>query len=219
MKKLSKRRALDPVRIDSVPVAGPGKGGGIIPGLGKVITRSGAEGECGKVMEHKHAQKKQDAVNALPPAPSADQEWGRFTGDLALCLSDLREDEYLVIGCKRVNYYVQFAGQGQFGIRMEAAGNNFIKPEKAKLSAKKNVAMVQLGWHLPTDENSDPDGSPNFFLNLANPLPFERVAELVVRTFRQIYGISHPRRLVYRAFNRTDTPIRFSSLRLKEERG
>ncbi|MGA2986847.1 MAG: hypothetical protein ABSG32_23855 [Terriglobia bacterium] len=216
MKEVSKRRKLDPLRINSVPVADPNDRGGIIMFLGKEEetspTGSGAEEKCGKVKEL-------NGVDAWPPAPSADQEWPRFSGDLALCLSDLREDEYLVIGCKRVNYYVQFAGQGQFGLRMEAAGNNFIKPEKAKLSEEENVAMVQLGWHLPTDERSDPDGSPNFFLNLANPVPFERVAELVVRTFRQIYGISHPRRLVYRAFNRADTPIRFSSLRIKEERG
>ncbi len=214
MKKVSKRRKLDPLRINSVPVADPNERGGIIMFLGKEEetspTGSGAEEKCCKVKELK-------GVGALPPAPSADQEWARFTGDLALCLSDLREDEYLVIGCKRVNYYVQFAGQGQFGLRMEAAGNNFIKPEKAKLSEEDYVATVKLGWSLPTEKSSNPDGSPNFFLYLASPVPFERAAGLAVQTFRQIYGISHPRRLVYKAFNSADTPIRFSSLRIKNE--
>jgi hypothetical protein len=54
---------------------------------------------------------------------SADQEGERFTGDLAICLADLSEDEFLILSSKRKNYFVQFAAQRQFGMRIEAASN------------------------------------------------------------------------------------------------
>ena len=67
----------------------------------------------------------------MPEAPSAESDWGGFGHDLALCLRDLDEDEYLVIAYKRANYYVQFAAQGRFGVRAEAACNIYIQPPQA----------------------------------------------------------------------------------------
>ena len=49
----------------------------------------------------------------------ADKEWDRLADNLAVCLADLSEDEFLILSSKRANYFVQFAAQGQFGMRMK----------------------------------------------------------------------------------------------------
>jgi hypothetical protein len=151
---------------------------------------------------------------------SADQEWERFTGDLALCLADLSEDEYLVLTAKRVNYFIQFAAQGQFGMRAEATSNVYVEPPGAVLSADAYEAMKQLGWRLPTevpDSPPDPDGSPNFFMDLSNPIDFGSLAALAVQTFRLVYHIDHPGKLRYKSFSSGGADIRFPTLRLKRE--
>jgi hypothetical protein len=170
-------------------------GGQAQPAESKMVARSQAKGEV----------------------PTDDEQWMRFTEDLALCLSDLGEDEYLVISCKRSNRYVQFAGQGNFGMRAEAAGNAYIEPEQAKLSNEDYAAMSRLGWQTPTGTVSDPKGSPNFYLDVSSPVEFDSLAQVAIRTFRQIYGLSHPGQLQYKSFDHGGTQIRFPSLRLKRE--
>ncbi|HAF14085.1 MAG TPA: hypothetical protein DCK99_10380 [Blastocatellia bacterium] len=153
-------------------------------------------------------------------SPSADQEWNGLTDNLALCLANLVEDDYLVISYKRVNYYLQFAAQGQFGMRVEAASNAYIVPAQARLSPEGYVAMDQLGWQTPTvlpEGITDPDGSPNFFVDLPSPVDFKSLSELAIRTFRQIYGMRHPGQLQYKAFSSGGAQIRFPTLRLKWE--
>jgi len=44
--------------------------------------------------------------------PPAGKEWDRLADDLAVCLADLSEDEFLILSSKRENYFVQFAAQG-----------------------------------------------------------------------------------------------------------
>lgn len=39
-------------------------------------------------------------------APTAADEWNRLAADLARCLSDLDEDEYLILAYKSANYFV-----------------------------------------------------------------------------------------------------------------
>lgn len=149
--------------------------------------------------------------------PSADHEWARLTDDLAHCLANLVEDDYLVLSFKRGWYYVQFTAQGQFGMRAEASSNAYIMLPDARLSTEAYKVMHQLGWRMPTvlPERHDPDGSPNFFLDWANPVDFKSLSELTVRTFRQVFGISHPGQLQYVAFTSTGTKIRLPNLRLK----
>jgi hypothetical protein len=149
-------------------------------------------------------------------SPSADQEWNGLTDNLALCLANLVEDDYLVISYKRANYYLQFAAQGQFGMRVEAASNAYIVPAQARLSPEGYVAMGELGWQIPTGV-ADPDGSPNFFVDLPNPVDFKSLSERATRTFRQIYGMRHPGQLQYKAFSSGGAQIRLPTLRLKWE--
>jgi hypothetical protein len=153
-------------------------------------------------------------------APAA-KEWDLLTDNLAACLADLSEDEFLILSAKRANYFVQFAAQGQFGMRIEAASNVYVSPPEAVLAANAYSAMANLGWKSPTgvpgSEPRDPDGSPNFFLDLALPVHFRRVADMAVKTLREVYCTPHPGQLQYKSFDSSGIEIRFPNLRLKRE--
>jgi len=153
----------------------------------------------------------------------ADVEWDRLTDNLSACLADLSEDEFLIVSSKTANHFVQFAAQGQFGMRIEATSNVYVAPPEAVLSADAYSVMEKLGWNSPTgvpgSEPRDPDGSPNFYLDLASPVDFRRVAAMAVKTLREIYHISHPGQLQYKSFGSSGTEIRFPTLRLKREVG
>ena len=167
------------------------------------------------------------AVSPYPGAvsPSASEDWKRFSADLALCLSDLQEDEYLILSAKRANFFVQFAGQGRFGMRVEATSNSYIEEPEAQLTTDDYARLTQLGWHLPTrpphepgqPEPPDPDGSPNFFIDPSYPVDFQRLVRLAVDTLRQVYHVAHPGQLQYKAFVSHGPVIRFPTLRLKRE--
>jgi len=197
------------------------------------------EGETGQIFAN--ALVREIHQRALPA--STDDEWKRLTNDLALCLAGLVEDEYLVLSYKRGNYYVQFAAQGQFGMRAEAASNAYIVPAKARLTTDDYVAMGKLSWQVPTDlpmqesgrevldltgdlpklltevpvVMADPDGSPNFFVDVPCPVDFGSLSELAVRTFREVYRVRHPGQLQYKAFSRNAAQIRLPTLRLKRD--
>ena len=153
----------------------------------------------------------------------ADVEWDRLTDNLSACLADLSEDEFLILSSKSANYFVQFAAQGQFGMRIETTSNVYVAPPEAVLSAVAYSAMAKLGWKSPTgvpgSEPRDPDGSPNFFLDLALPVDFRRVAGVAVTTLREVYRIQHPGQLQYKSFSSSGMEIRFPTLRLKREVG
>lgn len=162
----------------------------------------------------------------MKPALSTDEEWGRFAANLALCLADLDEDEFLIVSAKRMPcHYLQFAGQGHFGMWVEAASNAFIEPPEAQLTAQDYTALTDMGWRLPkdrppqeADEPRDPEGPGNFFLDLGVPVDCEALAALAIRTIREVYGVRHPGMLEYTAFGRDNTQIRFSNLLIKRHR-
>jgi hypothetical protein len=155
-------------------------------------------------------------------AVPAEQEWERFEADLASCLRVLEEDEYLIISSKLANHYVQFAAQGQFGMRMEAACDTYILPPEACLTTEDYATMHKLGWNgatmPPPELLSGPppaDGSPNFFVDASFPVDCAAAAALAVKTLRLVYGIRHPGLLEYKAFARGGNSIRFPTLRIK----
>src|ERR1035441_6380341 len=52
--------------------------------------------------------------------------WPAFERKLAEALDVLEEDQFLVITEKRGWAYVQFAGQGSFGVRAQCVSNNYL---------------------------------------------------------------------------------------------
>jgi hypothetical protein len=157
--------------------------------------------------------------------PQADEAWSRFTGQLHLAIGALEEDEYLIVSIKRSNRYVQFAGQGSFGMRVEAT-SNFYLPERESLGDAQHVSLLGMGWCAPTNLPDQlepgrhrPDGSPNYFLDVAAPVPFEALAMLAVDTLTGVYGASHPLELEYTAFAEGGTSIRFAALGIRRQAG
>lgn len=164
------------------------------------------------------------AVPQLPESEASIAAWQELERRLADTLSDLSEDEFLVIEQKVSNRFVQFAAQGRYGMRVEAVANTFLPPAE-HLSNQSIASLLSLGWHAPTYDldkvsKEPPDGSPNFFLDAASPVPFERLAALAVTTLRDVYGVDHPGQLQYVATSLEDDEmdIRFPSLRLKREK-
>jgi hypothetical protein len=134
----------------------------------------------------------------------------------------MEEDQYLIIATKRGNRFVQFAGQGSFGMRAETASNGFLSRSE-QLNDEQVKALGALGWSSPTGSpgtstpETEPDGSPNFFRDFAQPVRHEAIADLAVRTLTEVLGIPHPGYMEYEAFG-DDGPIDFSTLGLKARR-
>lgn len=147
--------------------------------------------------------------------------WLPFAQKLTVVLSHLEEDQFLVISIKRTNRFVQFAGQGSFGLRIETTSNSYLKkPERLK--KKQITALVSAGWFAPTGKpkkstpEKDPDGSPNYFSEFAEPVDYACVANLAVNTFVDILHIPHPGWLEYEAFDAEGNEILLKGLGLKQ---
>ncbi len=148
--------------------------------------------------------------------------WPHFEKKLTAVLARLEEDQYLVISVKGTNRYVQFAGQGSFGMRVETTSNNYLsKPDQ--LEAEQVAALLEAGWNDPTGDpdastpENDPDGSPNFFVEFVVPVPvpFESVARLTIQTLASILRVPHPHSLEYEAFEMEGVALTLPELGLK----
>jgi hypothetical protein len=158
--------------------------------------------------------------------PSSSEAWKGFVLELTTALRALEEDEFLIISVKKTNRFVQFAAQGSFGMRAEVT-SDFYLPEEEQLSKKQYSALLQLGWNAPSNlpDQLEPgrghksDGSPNYFLDIARPVPFELLAQLAVATFRGVFGAGHPGNLQYSAFGEGRVSIRFPHLGVRRRLG
>ena len=124
--------------------------------------------------------------------------WREFACRLERMLeTELGEDCFLAVIVKDTNRFVQFAGQGAHGMRVEATGNAFLD-DGEKLEVPEIMQMLKLGWNSPTGSPTqatpveDPSGSPNFYVDMETPVPFGVVAELAVRTLREVFGAESP---------------------------
>ena len=149
------------------------------------------------------------------------EAWKRFAYELANALHELEEDEWLVLSLKRRNRYVQFMNQGGAGYRAEAV-SDFYLGEEEQLSKPDRSALLELGWDAPTNLPDEfghrPDGSPNYFLDLANPVPFAELALLAVNTLVHVYGAEHPNALEYSTGSEGNASIRLPNLGIRRAR-
>lgn len=147
--------------------------------------------------------------------------WPPFEQKLAAVLARLEEDQYLVISVKGANRYVQFAGQGSFGMRVETTSNNYLS-KADQLEAEQVAALLVAGWNDPTSDpdastpENDPDGSPNFFVEFAVPVLFESIARLTIQTLASILRVPHPLSLEYEAFEREGQVLTLPELGLRQ---
>ena len=158
--------------------------------------------------------------------PKVSRAWGPFVEKLAASLEALEEDDYLVLTSKLSgqNIYVQFMCQGSFGLRAEAVSNHYLE-RKYRLSDKAQKQLLKLGWSVPThsgreekgSDQRDPDGGPNYFADWERPVPFAKVAQMAAESLRDVYRISHPGALMYKAASTNGTQIRLPQLGLRLE--
>ena len=158
--------------------------------------------------------------NTTIAAGNRSKDWPEFMNRLSGVLSQLDEDQYLVLNVKKTNRYVQFAGQGSYGLRAETASNHYLAEEE-RLDRKQVAALKAIGWQPPTGKpkqatpRKDPDGSPNFFAEFEAPVQGDSVATMAIETFVSILGVSHPGMLEYEAFDSAGSILEFRQLGLK----
>lgn len=147
--------------------------------------------------------------------------WPPFAEKLAAVLGNLEEDQFLILLVKRTNRFVQFAAQGSFGMRIEATGNSYLE-ESEQLNEQQIAAMLEAGWQAPTGTPSgstpeaDPDGSPNFYVDIPAPVSLEIAANLAVSTLVKILHVPHPGFLEYEAYDEYGDAIALPGLGLKQ---
>lgn len=148
------------------------------------------------------------------------KDWAIFAENLMRTLPELSEDNFLILCTKGINSVVQFAAQGAWGMRAETTSNPYRTPA-TQLSDAQMTDLLKAGWNPPTRDplestpGSDPDGSPNFFLELTNPVDFDWFVKLTVRTFVEVLGVTHPGQLEYEAFDTSGKSLTFPQVGLK----
>ncbi|CAL1241946.1 T3SS (YopN, CesT) and YbjN peptide-binding chaperone 1 [Candidatus Methylocalor cossyra] len=158
-------------------------------------------------------------AKAQPVPAYLSAEWPPFEQNLVAVLAQLEEDQYLILSVKRSDRFVQFAGQGSFGMRAETTSNSYL-PKSELLNGEQIEALQASGWLSPTGApveaipERDPDGSPNFFRDFPQPVPYAAIARLTVSTFAEILRVPHPGFLEYEAFD-DNGPLLFPSLGVK----
>ena len=148
-------------------------------------------------------------ADAIPRQPDTRTEWLTFEAALADALGLLEEDEFLIVGSKHRQHYVQFACHGPHGMWMEAVSNAYIAHPDERLSDEQNANLVALGW----DDLGSADR--NWSRDVAAPAPLALVARLACITLFEVYEIPHPGALEYTAFRSRGGSIRFPTLRLR----
>lgn len=157
--------------------------------------------------------------------PRLSRDWPVFADRLASVLAGLTEDHYLVLSDKRSNRFIQFAGQGRYGLRAETTSNAYLS-ERESLSEEEIRLLQDAGWLPPTGTpaastpEADPDGSPNFHIDFPDPVAHAEVARLAGATLSGILRIPHPGFLEYEAFDASGNSLLLPKLGLKRaERG
>ncbi len=164
------------------------------------------------------APKPQQDQPVTPPRIS--KAWPLFAEKLATILVCLQEDQYLILSVKHANRFIQFAAQGAHGMRVETTSNHYL-PQQERLNAQQVPRLLGLGWQDPTGSGEestpeqDPDGSPNYFVDMDAPIAFDEVANLTVRTFAEVLRIPHPGFLEYEAFDDEGHALELPGLGLK----
>ena len=82
---------------------------------------------------------------------------------------------------------------------------------------------MRYDWEAPTNLPDEfghrPDGSPNYFVDLADPVPLDELAALAVATLADVHGAMHPNALEYSTGGGDNRSIRFPNLEIRRASG
>jgi hypothetical protein len=108
-------------------------------------------------------------------------------------------------------------------MRVEAISNLYL-PEDKHLTPEQSARMLELRWNGPTalPDELEPggmkaDGSPNYFLDVARPVPYDVLAQLATATLRDVFGAPHPGGLEYQGLGTGNLSIRFPNLGIRRQ--
>ncbi|MGQ0464425.1 MAG: T3SS (YopN, CesT) and YbjN peptide-binding chaperone 1 [Sporichthyaceae bacterium] len=131
---------------------------------------------------------------------SIDSAWSTFADRMRESIAGLGEHHSLIVGLptalepadlQGTAPYVQVLGDG-VALHAEVSGNRYLDA-RLRLSEARQNALVALGWTAPTEQSGDEwdEGSSNFVVEM----PAEAgaaLADLVVRTAREVFDVPHP---------------------------
>ncbi len=150
----------------------------------------------------------------------ADGTWSALTTRLAVALERLEPETFLVLSvdgdATAAGLYVQFARVGTTGLLAEAASNTYLAPSLA-LTTEQEQGLAALGWTQPEDGAVI---GRNFSRRWTAPVPVTDVAELAVRTLREVFEAASPDALRYRsgAFPGHTAPVPSPDLGIEADR-
>lgn len=123
----------------------------------------------------------------------ASDDWLTFANKLAEVLERLGEGQFLILSLKDSNLFVQAVAQGDHGLRLETTSNEY-RSDDDQLSEAEIAKLEIMGWHMPTRPDSRPDndlfGSPNFYLDVPQPVDTSVCASLLVQTLVDVLGVT-----------------------------
>lgn len=146
---------------------------------------------------------------------AASKKWEALAERLATTLSDLSDGEFLVLCKTGTRLFVQFSAQ-RGAMRAEAIGNQYLE-SPFRLSPKAVRHLRSLGWQAPTYVQAElleepAEGSPNNYVDVPAPASYRDLAELAVRTFREVFEVFEPYELNYRGYSSVYDSVRFPQL-------
>lgn len=148
------------------------------------------------------------------------RDWTPFAQNLALVLSRLEEDQFLIISAKNSNRFLQFSCQGAWGVRAEVTSNHFLKGE-SRLTRHQMAWLRSHGWSAPTGKpkestpDRDPDGSPNYYIDFPESVSASEITHLAIDTLANGLEFPYPGALVYESFDANGEVLVFQELGLK----
>jgi len=138
-------------------------------------------------------------------AAEAEQAWTEFRGRLADRISEMDDDDLVIVELESgldedqrtgAVPYLQFLGWGEDRVRAEVSSNYYLD-EHYEMAPADEERLTAIGWLAATyAEGDEPDtGSTNFHLD-SERRDADRVAVMSVRALREVFGCLHPAFLV-----------------------
>lgn len=132
--------------------------------------------------------------------------WRELATRVEAVLSQLKEDECLVLCEKGTNHFVQFINQGAAGLRAETVSNGFLSGRE-RWGDTQHAGFLALGWAPPTGSPEEatplqqPEGSANYWREFKAPFDAATAASLAVATLADVMAVPHPGFLAYQSFD------------------
>ncbi len=151
---------------------------------------------------------------------STSPAWVPFSERLIGALQSLVVGQWLVLQKQGELDWVQYAAESAGRFRVETKSNWYREPDQ-ELNATQIQRLNQIGWNSPTGSalsstpQDDPDGSPNFWLDLTLSGDAETLISVTERTFTEVLCVAEPDDLLYEAYYASGDSLSLPDLGLK----